>query len=144
MLACFVVRPLTPERIPEAFPLVASLDQDITAQQWSDYASAFVGPPDLGDGCGIMTLQDPQKHIVGVSVYYMRPDLHRGRLLVIENFAIVSLIRVQQAALTLLAAMEDLACQLGCPCLAVSILDHRISISPNHPRSQAGRPPSER
>ena len=139
MLNCFLVRPLTPERIPEAFPLVASLDQDITAQQWSDYARAFVGPRGRGDDCGIMTLQDPQGHIVGLSVYHTRPDLHRGRLLVIENFAIVSLIKGQQAALTLLAAMEDLARDLGCHCLAVSLLDRRIRRSPNHARSQAGR-----
>lgn len=139
MPACFDVRPLTPQRIPEAFPLVASLDQNITAQQWSDYASAFVGTPDRSAVCGILTLQDPQKNIVGLSVYHIRPDLHRGRLLVIENFAIVSLIKVQQAALTLLAAMEDLARDLGCSCLAVSLLDRRIRRSPNHPRSQAGR-----
>ena len=139
MLACFLVRPLTPERIPEAFPLVASLDRDITAQQWSDYARAFVDPHGRDDGCGIMTLQDPQANIVGLSVYHVRPDLHRGRLLVIENFAIVSLVRVQQAALTLLAAMEDLARDLECHCLAVSLLDRRIRRSPNHPRSQAGR-----
>lgn len=139
MLACFDVRPLAPERIPEAFPLVASLDQNITAQQWSDYASAFVDAPGQSDGHGIMTLQDPQQHIVGLSVYHIRPDLHRGRLLVIENFAIVSLIKAQQAALTLLAAMEDLARDLGCSCLAISLLDRRIRRSPNHPRSQAGR-----
>jgi len=139
VLACFDVQPLTAERIPEAFPLVASLDQDITAQQWSDYASAFVAPSGQGEGCGIMTLQDPQRHIVGLSVYSIRPDLHRGRLLVIENFAVVSLIKVQQAASTLLAAMEDLARERGCACLSVSLLDRRIRRSPNHPRSQAGR-----
>jgi len=133
------IRRLTPERIPEAFPVVAFLDGEITAQQWSDYASAMVGTNGQSDGHGIMTLQDPQKHIVGLSAYHTRPDLQRGRILVIENFAIVSLIKAQQAGFTLLAAMEDLARDLECPCLAVSLLDRKVRRSPNSPRSRAGR-----
>lgn len=135
----YSVRPLTPERIPEAFPVVAFLDQEVTAQQWSDYASAIVGPIGQGDGHGIMTLQDPQGHIMGLSVYHIRPDLQRGRVLMIENFAVVTLIGAQQAASTLLAAMEELAQNEDCRCLAVSLLDRKVRRSPDHDRSQTGQ-----
>jgi hypothetical protein len=133
------VRPLSQERIPEAFPVVAFLDEQVTPQQWSDYATAVVAASGQGGGHGIMTLQDPQSNIIGLSVYHVRPDLQRGRVLVIENFAVVTLIGAQQAASTLLAAMEALARDRDCACLAISLLDRRDRRSPNHRSNQTGR-----
>lgn len=139
MFVYYNVRPLSLERIPEAFPVVAFLDERVTAQDWSNYASAVVAANGQGGGHGIMTLQDPQNHIIGLSVYHIRPDLQRGRVLVIENFAVVTLIGVQQAASTLLASMEELARERDCACLAVSLLDRKDRRSPNHGRNQTGR-----
>ena len=138
MFVYYNVRPLSPERIPEAFPVVAFLDERITVQQWSNYASAVVTANGQGSH-GIMTLQDPQSHIIGLSVYHIRPDLQRGRVLVIENFAVVSLIGVQQAASTLLAGMEQLARDRDCACLAVSLLDRKERRLPNHGSNQTGQ-----
>ena len=139
MFIYYNVRPLSQERIPEAFPVVAFLDEQVTPRQWSDYASAVVASTGQGGGHGIMTLQDPQSHIIGLSVYHIRPDLRSGRVLVIENFAVVTLIGAQQAASTLLAAMEELARDRNCACLAISLLDRKARRSPNHHRSQTGR-----
>ena len=139
MFIYYNVRPLSQERIPEAFPVVAFLDEQVTPQQWSDYASAVVASTGQGGGHGIMTLQDPQSHIIGLCVYHIRPDLQRGRVLVIENFAVVTLIGAQQAASALLAAMEALARDQDCACLAISLLDRKARRSPNHHRSQTGR-----
>ena len=138
MLVYYNARPLSRERIPEAFPVVAFLDDRITAQQWSTYAGAVVAANGQGSH-GIMTLQDPQSHIIGLSVYHIRPDLHRGRVLVIENFAVVSLIGAQQATAALLAAMEQLARDQGCACLAISLLNREEKRSPNRRRAQSGQ-----
>lgn len=138
MLVHYNARPLSRERIPEAFPVVAILDDRITAQQWSSYAGAVVAANGQG-GHGIMTLQDPQSHIIGLSVYHVRPDLHRGHVLVIENFAVASLIGAQQAAGALLAAMEQLARDQGCACLAISLLNRTERRSPNHRRNQTSQ-----
>ena len=138
MFVYYNARPLSRERIPEAFPVVACLDDQVTAQQWSNYASAVVAANGQGGSHGIMTLQDPQSHIIGLSVYHIRPDLHRGRLLVIENFAVASLIGAQQATAALLAAMEQLARERGCACLAISLLNRTERRSPNHRRTQTG------
>lgn len=138
MLVYYNARPLSRKRIPEAFPVVAFLDDRITAQQWSAYAGALVAANGQGRH-GIMTLQDPQNHIIGLSVYHIRPDLHRGRVLVVENFAVVSLIGSQQAAGALLSAMEQLARDQGCACLAVSLLNGKERRSPNRRRNQTGR-----
>ncbi len=139
MFIYYNVRPLSQERIPEAFPVVAFLDEQVTPQQWSDYASAVVASTGQGGGHGIMTLQDPQSHIIGLCVYHIRPDLQRGRVLVIENFAVVTLIGARQAASTLLAAMEALARDRNCACLAISLLDRKGRRSPNHRRNQTGQ-----
>ena len=139
MFVYYNVRPLSLERIPEAFPVVAFLDERVTAQDWSNYASAVVAANGQGGGHGIMTLQDPQSHIIGLSVYHVRPDLQRGRVLVIENFAVVTLIGAQQAASTLLAAMEELARDRDCACLAISLLDRKERRSLNHRRIHTGR-----
>ena len=138
MLVQYSVLPLSRDRIPEAFPVVACLDQQVTAKQWTDYATAVVAANGTG-GHGIMTLQDPQSHIIGLSVYHIRPDLQRGLILAIENFAVVSLTGSQQAASTLLAGMEDLARDCGCACLAVSLLDRHARRSPNRRRNHTGR-----
>ena len=137
MFIYYNVQPLTPERIPEAFPVVAFLDEEITAQQWGDYASAVIARNGHSGDDGIMTLQDPQSHIVGLSVYHIRPDLLRGRVLSVENFAVVALIGVQQAAAQLLEAMEKLAQEQNCACLAVSLLDRAVRRGPH--RRQTGQ-----
>jgi hypothetical protein len=133
------VRPLTPERIPEAFPVVAILDDEVTAASWSAYARAIVGADGRDDGHGIMTLQDPQNRIVGLSAYTIRADLRRGRVLMVEIFAVATLIGTRQAAARLLAAMEQLARERACPCLAVSLLDRKARRSPGNDRSQTSR-----
>lgn len=123
VLANYRVRPLTPERIPEAYPVVAFLDAELTAQRWADYACAVLGPDGDSESHGILTLEDRQGRIVGLSAYAIRPDLHRRRVMVIENFAVVTLLGGQQAASILLTAMEQLARQRACQCLAVSLLE---------------------
>ncbi len=132
----YSVRPLTLERIPEAFPVVAYLDDGVTAESWSDYARAVVGANGQDDGHGIMTLLDPQQRIVGLSAYTIRADLQCGRVLVVENFAVATLVGTRQAAATLLAAMEQLARERDCLCVAVSLLDRNVRRSPESHRSQ--------
>lgn len=119
----YTIRPLTPERIDEAFPVVAILDPGITPDEWCGYAETLLEPSDSRHGNGIITVQDPQGNIIGFSVYRIRPDLKRGRILDIENFAVVNLIGPQHAASALLKALEDLARDTQCECLSISLLN---------------------
>ena len=139
MLIYYNVRPLTPELIAEAFPVVAFVDEEVTVQQWRDYASSVIAKNRDDGADGIMTLQDPQNHIIGISVYHIRPDLLRGRVLVIENFAVVALIGAREAAAKLLTAMEELARDRDCSCLAVSLLDRKTRRSPHHRHNHTGQ-----
>lgn len=119
--------------------MVAVLDEAITAQRWSDYARTIAGPDGQDGGRGILTLEDRQGRIVGLSAYAIRPDLHCGRVLAIENFAVVTLIGAQQAAAMLLAAMERLARDRACRYLAVSLPERRAGGSPGRDRNLTGR-----
>jgi hypothetical protein len=86
-----------------------------------------------------LTLEDRLGRIVGLCAYDVRPDLHRNRVLVIENFAVVTLIGAPRAAAELLAAMEQLARDRACHCLAVSLLGRRVRRSPDRDRGRTGR-----
>lgn len=132
----FKLQLLTPERIPEAFPVVAILDAEITPQRWLEYARAIVGANGHDDDHGIMTLLDPRNCIVGLSAFTIRPDLQRGRILMIEIFAVVALLGGRHASAALLRSMEQLARARDCRCLAVSLLDRKIRRSPHRRRSE--------
>ncbi len=139
VFANYRVRPLTPERIPEAYPVVAFLDAELTAQRWADYACAVLGPDGDGESHGILTIEDRQGRIVGLCAYAIRPDLHRRRVMVIENFAVVTLLGAQQASSILLTAMEQLARRRACQCLAVSLLEGTAQESPGGNGTQTRR-----
>lgn len=139
VVANYHVRQLMPERIPEAFPVVAMLDEDITIQRWSDYASAMVGPKGRNESHGILTLEDRLGRIIGLSVYVIRPDLQRSRILVIENFAVVTLIGVQHAASILLSSIERLARDRACRYVAVSLAERKSRGAPDQGRGPTGR-----
>ena len=119
----YTIRPLTHERIHEAFPVVAVLDSGITPEEWCEYAQTLIEPPESRHNHGIITVQDLQGHIIGFSVYQIRPDLRRGRILDIENFAVANLIGAPNAASTLLKALENLARDEKCECLSISLLN---------------------
>ncbi len=132
----YTIRPLTPERIDEAFPVIAVLDPGITPAEWADYAATLLAPSDPRHGNGILTVQDPQGRIIGISVYRIRPDLRRGRILDIENFAVVNLIKPQHAASALLKALEDLARERECECLSISLLNPKSRRTLREPGSR--------
>jgi hypothetical protein len=119
----FVVKPLTLERIPQAFALVSIFDEHLSQDAWSDYAAGIVERPDNGVGRGIMTVQSEEGCIYGLSVYDFKQELLRGRVLEIENFAVVDLIGAKTAAGLLLESLESLAREQQCRCMSVRLLN---------------------
>lgn len=132
----YLVSTLALEQVLAAFPLVSVLDPGVTEEQWSDYATALVKSPDAGENEGIITVQSDQGYIHGLSVYKVKQDLRRGRLLEIENFAVVNLTGTGNAAKVLLGALEDLARERGCYCISLGMLNPKMRRwlrQPRHP-----------
>lgn len=132
----YVVRPLAPDQIAQAYPLVSIFDPELTQEQWSDYAKALITQPSGADHHSIITVQDTQRYIYGLSVYWLRPDLREGWVLDIENFAVVDITGHRNAAKVLLRALEDLARRLNGSCVSISLLNPRMRKwlrEPNNP-----------
>ena len=119
----FVVKPLTPERIPQAFVLASKFDERLSQDAWCEYAAAVVEKGDNGVGRGIMTVQSEEGYIYGLSVHHLKQELRRGRVLEIENFAVVDLIGAKTAAGLLLESLESIARAQQCRCMSLKLLN---------------------
>ncbi len=118
----FIVKPLTPERIPQAFALVAIFEERLSQDAWCEYAAAIVEKADSGVGRGIMTVQSEEGCIYGLSVHHIKQELSRGRVLEIENFAVADLIGAKTAAALLLESLESAARAQQCRCMSLRLL----------------------
>jgi hypothetical protein len=119
----FVVKPLAPEQIPQAFALVSIFDERLSQDAWCEYAAAVVEKADNGVGRGIMTVQCEEGYIYGLSVYHLKQELRRGRVLEIENFAVADLISAKTAAALLLESLESIARAQQCGCMSLRLLN---------------------
>ena len=133
----YVVRPLGPEQISQAYPLVAIFDPNLTKEQWADYAAALVSGQGEGEHHSIITVQSSQDYIYGLSVYWLRPDLREGKILEIENFAVVDITGNQLAARMLLEALQGMAFDLGCSCITLSLLNPQMRKWLREPKNPA-------
>jgi hypothetical protein len=133
----YVVRALAPDRILQAYPLVAIFDPNLTPEQWADYAGALVSETADREHHSIITVQSGRGDIYGLSVYWLRPDLRQGRLLEIENFAVVDIVGNRTVARVLLEALEDVALCLDCSCISISLLNPQMRNWLREPKNPA-------
>jgi hypothetical protein len=133
----YVVRALAPDQIPQAYPLVAIVEPTLTAEQWSDYAGALISEKAEREHHSIITVQSSQDYIYGLSVYWLRPDLRRGQILEIENFAVVDIVGNRTVARVLLEALQDVALRLDCSCISISLLNPQMRKWLREPKNPA-------
>ena len=133
----YIARPLSSGQIAQAFPLLAVLDPELTLERWSDYAAAFVEPPDDAEPRRIMTVQNAQGYIHGLASCRRRCDLRYGCVLEVENFVSLDLTGNKVAANALLKVIEALAREWGCQHISLSLLDPRMRRHLRTPHRQA-------
>ncbi len=126
MTETYLIRPLGADQIAQAYPLLSIFDPRLTKDQWLDYAGKLIEWTGSAEERRIITVQSIQKAIYGLSVQWVRPDLHRGRILQIENFAVIDIAGNRKAAVLLLRALDDLARRLGCHCVSISLLNAQM------------------
>jgi hypothetical protein len=133
----YVVRPLAFDQVLQAYPLVAIFDPSLTQEQWAKYAGALISDETDDEHHSIVTVQSSQSDIYGLSVYWLRPDLRRGQILEIENFAVVDIVGNRTAAKVLLEALQDIALCLDCSCISVSLLNPQMRKWLREPKNPA-------
>jgi hypothetical protein len=126
MSGYFVVKPLDPDGIPQAFAVVSIFDNRLSKDAWCEYAAAIVKKPGNGVGRGIMTVQSEEGYIYGLSVHHLKNELRRGRVLEIENFAIADLVGAKTAAGLLLEYLESIARAQQCRCMSLRLLNPKM------------------
>jgi hypothetical protein len=110
MLNSFSLRPLASDQVLQAYPLITIFDPELIQAQWSSYAEDVIAKSRSGAGHGILTVQSDEQYIYGLSAYWPKPDLHQGRVLEIENFAVVDFTGNRRVARLLLDGLEPSAC----------------------------------
>ena len=128
-------RSLTPEQIPQAFPLISVTAPGLSLERWEDYASSFFGPSGPAMTGEIVTVQNAEGYIYGLAICNPRPDLCHGRILEVENFVSLDLTGGRRAASVLLKAAEDRARAWDCACICISLLgiDNSEPCARGHP-----------
>ena len=119
----FAVRPLSPDRVDEAYPVVRAAMPDLSLERWRDFASRAVGEPAVSPPPGIMLVESAQGYIYGLCAYRLQHDIRHGRVLVIEELVTLGLVDGASVAATLIAALEERARELGCAAMNLNMSD---------------------
>ncbi len=106
-------RPLTAERIAQAFPLIQTALPAVTLEEWRDFATPLAGPAGQAAG-GVVTVLNEQGYIVGLCCYRVAQELQHGTVFLADPFLAVDLLGLQAVVRTLADAVESLAREWRC------------------------------
>jgi hypothetical protein len=114
-------RPLAPDGIAQAFPLIQMAFPEVTLEEWRDFASPMIrakGRP----ASGIITVISEQDYIVGLCCYRVEHELQHGPTLMADHFLAFDLFDRQSVFHALAAALESLARERLCTAVHTNLL----------------------
>jgi GNAT superfamily N-acetyltransferase len=114
MKAAYSIGPLAPDRIEQVYPLAREIAEDLTPEDWCDYARTVIGTPaESGRPRGIV-VAELDGYVRGMFTYRVEPDLGPRRILELRNFAAVQVVRRKPLADALMDAADELARMHDC------------------------------
>ncbi|MFQ5774047.1 MAG: hypothetical protein ACE5GS_05990 [Kiloniellaceae bacterium] len=114
------VRPLSRDRIGQAFPLLQASLPEVSLEHWRKFASPLVSSR-AGPTSGILTVVSEQDYIAGLSIYRIEPDLQHGAALIAEHFMALDLFDRTAVVHALAEALEALGREHGCAAIHTSV-----------------------
>lgn len=126
MTRSITTAPLSPEQIPQAFPLIQSVRPDLDLGTWRAFAQQLAAPEAAAEH-GIVAARGENGYLLGLVTYRIKRDLGCGPALLAEHFVALDLIDRAPVAAALIAALDEVGHHYGCVALHVIL-----------PRSQAG------
>jgi hypothetical protein len=114
------IRPLTPERVAQAFPLIQIAFPAVSLEDWRNFAAPPARAQGQADG-GIITVISEQGYIVGLCCYRVAQDLRHGAVLLANHFLILDLFDQQAVVRALADAVESLARERRCTAIHTSL-----------------------
>lgn len=117
----YAAKPLTLQKINQAYALVRTADPRMTAEKWRDIAADFLAADDddARSTRGVVTVQNDQGYILGLFCYAACDHLRHGRTLKVENLMAIDLFDTGAAIEVLLQSMTDLAQKSACTAIEV-------------------------
>lgn len=113
-------RPLTPERVAQAFPLIQAAFPAVSLEDWRDFATPLAQAPGPADG-GIITVVSEQGYIVGLCCYRVAQDLRHGAVLLADHFLVLDLFGQKAVVRALADAVDSLARERRCTAIHTSL-----------------------
>ncbi len=113
-------RPLTPERVAQAFPLIQTALPAVTLEEWRDFALPLANPAGQS-ASGVVTVISEQDFIVGLCCYRVEKSLHHGAVLMADPFVALDLLDLKAVASALADAIESLAREWHCTAIHTSL-----------------------
>ncbi len=118
-------RPLTPERVAQAFPLVQIAFPALSLEDWRDFAAPPARAQGQVDG-GIITVVSDQGYIVGLCCYRVAQDFQHGAVLMADPFLALDLLDLKAVARALADAIESLARERRCTAIHTSLPETEV------------------
>ena len=120
----FTAKPLGMRQIDQAYPLVRAIAPDLPVERWRGFAEALIGASEgPGASAGIMTAQSDRGYIHGLFTYAAREDLRHGKVLSVDNFVVLDLFNLADAAFSLIRAMDTISRTLNCAAIHTILPD---------------------
>jgi GNAT superfamily N-acetyltransferase len=111
----FRLSPLRGDRILQAYPLVCAAAGELSVEAWRAYVKDMLGARARATKCcDIVGLCSPNGYLRGLFTYQVTADLHHGRTLDVEYFALESVYSPRDIIAALMAGAEDEALEHGC------------------------------
>lgn len=126
MTRSITTAPLPPEQIPQALPLIQTVQPDLDLRTWRAFAQQLAAPEAAAEH-GIVAARGENGYLLGLVTYRIRRESGCGPVLLAEHFVALDLIDRAPVATALIAALDQVGHRHGCAAL------HAIL-----PRSQAG------
>ena len=110
------IRHLALKQIAQAFPLIREYAQGISLDQWTQFAESVIGNKGAGDRTSASGIVAAERlgYIRGLFSYAALPDLRHERVLLVQDFNVVELVRRDTVSQLLLMEMSALARRLSC------------------------------
>lgn len=115
-------RPLAPEHIGQAFPLIQAYLPRVSLDEWRKFAAPLTAPR-ARSTMGIITVISERDYIAGLSTYRVAQDLQHGPALLADNFMALDLFDREAVIHALAEALETLGRMQGCTAIHTHALD---------------------
>lgn len=120
----YVFKPLTAERVDQAYPLVTGVSSAPTIEQWRRYALHLIeAREDENQRCGIHVAEAPERYLRGLFSFLVYPDLRRGECLRADCIALPDSLDRTAVADALIMRLGTLADEYGCRAVLIHLDD---------------------